>query len=70
MYFGANLIDKLLGKNKRNKGFLPPIEEYQAYVEQYGVTVGFTNDGPLLLELEKKLRARLENERSIVEMEP
>ncbi len=47
------------------KAFLPPIEEYQAYVEQIWRNGWLTNDGPLLLELEKKLRVKLENERVI-----
>jgi dTDP-4-amino-4,6-dideoxygalactose transaminase len=45
------------------KAFLPPIEEYQTYVEQIWRNGWLTNDGPLLLELEKKLRTRLDNER-------
>lgn len=45
------------------KAFLPPIEEYQAYVEQIWRNGWLTNDGPLLLELEKQLRDRLDNKR-------
>lgn len=45
------------------KAFLPPIEEYQAYVEQIWRNGWLTNDGPLLKELESRLRSTLENER-------
>jgi hypothetical protein len=67
--FGANLTINPW-KNKRNKGFLPPIEEYQAYVEQHGVTVGFTNDGPLLLERKETTSKVRKRTCLFVEMEP
>lgn len=38
------------------KTFLPPIEEYEAYVKQIWDRAWLTNQGPLLLELEAKLR--------------
>lgn len=41
------------------KTFLPPIEEYQQYVQQIWDRVWLTNQGPLLLELEAKLREYL-----------
>lgn len=41
------------------KTFLPPIEEYQAYVQQIWDNVWLTNQGPLLLEFEKQAKAFL-----------
>jgi dTDP-4-amino-4,6-dideoxygalactose transaminase len=37
------------------KSFLPPIEEYQKYLNQIWDSSWLTNNGPLLLELEEKL---------------
>jgi dTDP-4-amino-4,6-dideoxygalactose transaminase len=41
------------------KTFLPPLEEYQAYLKQIWSNDQLTNQGPLLAELEKQLRAYL-----------
>ncbi|GGK57885.1 DegT/DnrJ/EryC1/StrS family aminotransferase [Rufibacter glacialis] len=41
------------------KAFLPPIEEYQKYIENIFKTVWLTNNGPLLNELELKLKEYL-----------
>ncbi len=41
------------------KSYSPPLEEYQRYVEQILTSCQFTNNGPLLLELEGKLRTFL-----------
>lgn len=38
------------------KPFLPPIEDYKSYVDQIWDKVWLTNNGPLLLNLEEKLR--------------
>lgn len=38
------------------KSFLPPIEEYQKYLEGIWERVHLTNHGPLVFELEEKLR--------------
>lgn len=38
------------------KSFLPPIEEYTAYLEKIWQNQWLTNNGPLLLELEAKLK--------------
>ena len=44
------------------KTFLPPIEEYQAYLQQIWDNGQVTNQGPLLLELESKLQDYLKVE--------
>jgi dTDP-4-amino-4,6-dideoxygalactose transaminase len=41
------------------KTFLPPLKEYQAYVNQIWDTDQLTNQGPLLLEFEQKIKDRL-----------
>jgi dTDP-4-amino-4,6-dideoxygalactose transaminase len=41
------------------KTFLPPLEEYQAYVKQIWERDHLTNQGPLLLELERGLMDKL-----------
>ncbi len=41
------------------KTFLPPIEEYQHYLNQIWGNVQLTNQGPLLLEFEKKAKGYL-----------
>jgi dTDP-4-amino-4,6-dideoxygalactose transaminase len=38
------------------KSFLPPLEEYQVYLEQIWDRAQLTNQGPLLLELEARLK--------------
>ena len=38
------------------KTYLPPIEEYQAYVERIFNSNQLTNNGPLVRELEQKLK--------------
>jgi dTDP-4-amino-4,6-dideoxygalactose transaminase len=38
------------------KTYLPPIEEYQAYVERIFKSNQLTNNGPLVRELEQKLK--------------
>lgn len=38
------------------KTFLPPIEEYQSYISRAFDNCQLTNQGPLLMELEKKLK--------------
>ncbi|NLA41328.1 MAG: DegT/DnrJ/EryC1/StrS aminotransferase family protein, partial [Smithella sp.] len=38
------------------KSYLPPIEEYQAYLDRIWATNQLTNNGPLVQELEKKLK--------------
>lgn len=40
------------------KAFLPPLEEYQSYLAGIWDRVWLTNHGPLVLELEEKLRNR------------
>lgn len=42
------------------KAFLPPIEEYQKYLEGIWKRAWLTNYGPLVTELQKKLSERLE----------
>ncbi|WP_181304262.1 DegT/DnrJ/EryC1/StrS aminotransferase family protein [Rufibacter sp. XAAS-G3-1] len=42
------------------KAFLPPIEEYQKYIETIFKRVWLTNNGPLLNELELKLKEYLQ----------
>ena len=42
------------------KSFLPDLKEYVSYLERIWQTNHLTNDGPLLLELEKKLAEYLE----------
>ena len=42
------------------KAFLPPIEEYQKYLEGIWNNSWLTNYGPLVNELEKKLRDYIE----------
>jgi len=41
------------------KTFLPPLEDYQRYVEQIWERDQLTNQGPLLIELQKKLESYL-----------
>lgn len=41
------------------KTFLPPIEEYQAYLQQIWESERLTNQGPMLLEFEEAARQRL-----------
>lgn len=41
------------------KTFLPPIEEYEAYIRKIWEKAWVTNNGPLVLELEEKLKQRL-----------
>lgn len=45
-----------------NKAFLPPLEEYKSYLEQIWDRVWLTNQGPLVIELENKLKQFLEVE--------
>lgn len=47
------------------KSFLPPIEKYQSYLEGIWQRAHLTNNGPLLLELEEKLKAHLESKHFI-----
>ena len=47
------------------KSFLPDLKEYVSYLERIWQTNHLTNDGPLLLELEKKLAEYLEVEHFI-----
>ena len=47
------------------KSFLPDLKEYVSYLERIWQTNHLTNDGPLLLELEKKLAEFLEVEHFI-----
>ncbi|MFD3393756.1 DegT/DnrJ/EryC1/StrS family aminotransferase [Aquirufa sp. OSTEICH-129V] len=47
------------------KSFLPDLKEYVAYLEKIWSSNHLTNDGPLLLELEKKLAEFLEVEHLI-----
>jgi len=42
------------------KTFMPPAEEYQVYLDRIWQSGHITNQGPLLLELEKKLEKHLE----------
>lgn len=42
------------------KPFLPPIEEYESYIRQIWNRNWLTNNGPLLIELEQRLREFLE----------
>jgi len=42
------------------KTALPPLEEYVAYLEKIWATAYVTNNGPLLRELEDRVRARLQ----------
>ena len=44
------------------KPFLPPLNEYQSYVEHIWNRNWLTNDGPLVNELEKKLKEKLKVE--------
>jgi dTDP-4-amino-4,6-dideoxygalactose transaminase len=49
-------------KNKSinvTKAYLPPIEEYKKYIDIIYANVHLTNQGPLLLELERKLKSYL-----------
>lgn len=41
------------------KAFLPPLEDYQSYLQGIWERGWLTNNGPLVLELEEKLRSRL-----------
>jgi dTDP-4-amino-4,6-dideoxygalactose transaminase len=41
------------------KSFLPPIEEYKSYLNKIWETSWLTNNGPLLIELEEKLKELL-----------
>ena len=41
------------------RSFMPPIEEYQKYLEQIWKNRHLTNEGPLLNELENKLKKYL-----------
>ncbi|HXR82559.1 MAG TPA: DegT/DnrJ/EryC1/StrS family aminotransferase, partial [Saprospiraceae bacterium] len=41
------------------KPFLPPQEEYEAYLRQIWDKNWLTNNGPLLIELEQQLKAYL-----------
>lgn len=41
------------------KTFLPPIEEYKKYIDQIWQRAQLTNQGPLLIEFEDKLKQRL-----------
>jgi len=41
------------------KPFLPPVEQYRAYLNEIWERNWLTNDGPLVKELEEKLKARL-----------
>lgn len=41
------------------KSFLPPIEEYKSYIDKIYSISHLTNQGPLLMELENKLRSYL-----------
>lgn len=43
------------------KTFLPPFEEYQEYLERIWQHTWLTNQGPLLLELEKQLQERFDS---------
>lgn len=38
------------------KTFLPPLDEYVAYLEKIWDSAWLTNSGPLVLELEAKLK--------------
>lgn len=42
------------------KPFLPPIAEYQAYIDGVWKRVWLTNNGPLLNDLELKLKQHLD----------
>ncbi len=44
------------------KAFLPPIEEYQKYTQKIWESGILTNNGPLVEELEDKLRSHIQNE--------
>lgn len=52
-----------MDKNKKKitvtKPYLPPLEEYTAYLRSIWKTRWLTNDGPLVLELERKLKEYL-----------
>src|SRR3989304_4850355 len=52
-----------MGKEMKNiyvtKTFLPPIEEYEKYVSKIWESNQLTNQGPLLKELERKLKRNL-----------
>jgi dTDP-4-amino-4,6-dideoxygalactose transaminase len=50
---------KFMGKIHVTKTYLPPIEEYQTYLEGIWDRAYVTNNGPLLRELEEKLRVYL-----------
>lgn len=41
------------------KTFVPPLEEYEAFISASFQKAHLTNQGPLVVELEKKLRAKL-----------
>lgn len=43
------------------QSFLPPIEEYNAYVAKIFDNVWLTNNGPMVVELEKKLKEYTDN---------
>ena len=49
-----------MGRINVTKTFLPPAEEYQFYLDQIWESGQLTNQGPLLYELEERLRGRLE----------
>jgi len=52
------------------KSFLPPIEEYEEYLKKIWDKVYLTNQGPLLRELETKLKQFLNVEIStLLQME-
>ena len=49
-----------MGRINVAKSFLPPADEYQVYVDRIWESGQLTNQGPLLLELEKRLEKRLD----------
>lgn len=55
---------KTLLKNRINvtKTFMPPIDDYQYYIEQIYKNCWLTNQGPLLKELETKISSQLQLE--------
>ena len=48
-----------MGKINVTKSFLPPLEEYEEYLQQIWKNGQLTNQGPLLCELQEKLEAYL-----------
>jgi dTDP-4-amino-4,6-dideoxygalactose transaminase len=44
------------------KSFMPPIHEYEKYIKTIYETGVLTNQGPLVLELEEKMRSFLDVE--------